>query len=327
MRSRHFESNTEEERIEIFQEYFDRDVESFFTSSIACCNKCKGEFDTLWPGSVSRDNEFQYGHTTVEFFLENSRIQDAFYPEEIERLARSLTCPQCDETLDGEFWIYEHPFDVPKDFFKSLSEIADLASRTPFMLLTHPFACKIREVVADLSVSEGAQSIDKTLYRARGAKDLLMPTFFDFGPPPAHLVAEGRYNHAGLPMLYLATREETALAEVASQAVPFHVIGMKLNSPLKVLDLELKDDAADGHESLVQCLSRSALCSAPRSGEGWVKREYVFTRFLADCAIHAGFDAIRYGSTKDPNGANLVLLTPGNDVAAFATQVGMRTHP
>ena len=42
------------------------------------------------------------------------------------------------------------------------------------------------------------------LYRARRAEKLLSPHITDFGPPPAHLVEEGRYNHAGHSMLYLA---------------------------------------------------------------------------------------------------------------------------
>jgi hypothetical protein len=68
------------------------------------------------------------------------------------------------------------------------------------------------------------------------------------------------------------------------------------------------------------------LCAAPRQGEGWNKPEYVFSRFVADCALHAGFHAIRYGSTKDPHGENLVLLQPGAFMS-FATFKGALLVP
>mgnify|MGYP000247562826 CR=1 FL=1 len=61
----------------------------------------------------------------------------------------------------------------------------------------------------------------------------------------------------------------------------------------------------------------SALLIAPRTGEGWVKRQYLFSRFVADCARSAGFDAIRYGSTKDRNGVNYVILSPPEDLATL----------
>lgn len=130
MRSRYYDNNTEEERVLIFQDHFDRDLESFFSSRIACCDECYEEFQMRWPGTVFHDIELQRGYITVDDFLRDSRIQDSFYPEEIERLSKSLTCPNCDMTLDGEFWIYEHPFDMPRDFSNALNEIAGLASHS-----------------------------------------------------------------------------------------------------------------------------------------------------------------------------------------------------
>jgi hypothetical protein len=228
---------------------------------------------------------------------------------------------------DGEFWIYEHPFDVPPAFWADVGEIAALARRSPFLLLTHPFARKVFDTITTLGAAASPQLVDGSYFRARRAEGIPAPRLSDFGPPPARFVEEGRYNHAGHSMLYLAAAEGTALAEVASVGVPHHVAGLALNTQLKVLDLLLKDDVESNAETLIQCLARSALCAAPRVGEGWLKPEYVFSRFLADCARHAGFDAIRYGSTKDPNGSNLVLLVPPDNIATVASLIGVRTVP
>ncbi len=110
--------------------------------SILCCAKCVDDFSKLWPGTAARDVELQHGYTTLDNFLKSGRIRDAFEPEEIERLSKSLTCPNCQAVLEGEFWIYEHPFSVPDEFWRTLDEIAALASRVRFLLLTHPFAEK-----------------------------------------------------------------------------------------------------------------------------------------------------------------------------------------
>lgn len=324
MRSRYFENNTEEERILIFQEYFDRDLESFFSSTIACCDECYDDFDAQWPGTVSHDIELQRGYTTVTEFLQNSRIQDDFYPEEIERFSKSLRCPNCTAVLDREFWIYEHPFN-DREFSAALIEIAALASRAPFLLLTHPFAHEILDVIVELGKVAPPQLVTGSQFRARRNKNLPNPALADFGAPPAYVVSEGRYNHAGHPMIYLAAAEKTAFAEITAPGGSFHVAEMIWNSPLKILDLQLKSHAETRAEELLQCLARSSLCSAPRLDQGWEKREYVFTRFVADCALHAGFDAIRYGSTKDRDGSNLVILAPPADITTVAFLVAIRT--
>jgi hypothetical protein len=48
--------------------------------------------------------------------------------------------------------------------------------------------------------------------------------------------------------------------------------------------------------------------SSPNEGEGWFKPHYIFTRFIADCAINAEFDGIRYPSVRLGERSNLVLL-------------------
>jgi len=52
-----------------------------------------------------------------------------------------------------------------------------------------------------------------------------------------------------------------------------------------------------------------SLMSAKQDSTGWHRPKYVFSRFIADCAKSAGFDAIKYPSTMAGNECfNLVIL-------------------
>jgi len=71
------------------------------------------------------------------------------------------------------------------------------------------------------------------------------------------------------------------------------------------LDLLEFGDDSDG---ILNAAAWSSLMSSPAEGEGWYKPHYVFTRFIADCAISAGFDAIKYPSVRYGQKCNIVLL-------------------
>nr|WP_249811954.1 RES family NAD+ phosphorylase [Bradyrhizobium sp. 2] len=153
------------------------------------------------------------------------------------------------------------------------------------------------------------------------ARDVLSsPTLSDFGPPPAAKVAEGRYNHAGHAMLYLADSLKTVQGEMRVSE-PIAVATIELDFPCKVLDLMISDDVGGDDDEVIQCLARSTLCAAPRKSDGWDRPEYVFTRFVADCARHTGFGAIRYGSVQHSEGANVVILDPPLEFGSIARLV------
>lgn len=246
---------------------------------------------------------------------------------EIEHYRTFLRCPSCDQPLNNEIWIFEHSFDVPDNFFTALREIEVLAAATPFLLLNHPFAKGVFDTVVGLGATAFAQPVLRPVFRSRKAEDVKDASLDDFGSPPSDKVQEGRYNHASHSMLYVAYEQQTAFSEVAVGDVPYCVAELQLSKPLKILDLQIKQDVETDDEMLLQSLARSALCSAPRTGEGWQKREYVFSRFVADCAHHAGFDAILYGSTKIASGSNLVILRPPPEIADIVSLVGTSFLP
>ncbi|WP_375159804.1 RES family NAD+ phosphorylase [Bradyrhizobium sp. RDT46] len=315
MRSKHFSANTLEERQDIFEDYFDRDLEHFFDSRISCCEHCYDDFCLDWPGTAARDQRFLTSSIEIGDFLSQSRLQDAFYPEEIELFAKELKCPNCYAALDAVFYIFEHPFKV-KEF--NLNAIAELARTSPFLLLSNPFAAKVFEVIKRKAALAEALSAKSTWFRGRVARDVpASPTLSDFGPPPRARVTEGRYNHAGHSMLYLADSAQTVQGEMRASD-PIIIAEIELDLPCKVLDLMISDDLHDDDDEVIQCLARSALCAAPRKSDGWDRPEYVFTRFIADCARHAGFGAIKYGSVQHSEGVNMVALDPPGDFASVA---------
>lgn len=95
-----------------------------------------------------------------------------------------------------------------------------------------------------------------------------------------------------------------AHAEIGKPSEGSLVARIKINTNLKILDLESNQLPSD----ILQAVTVSALLSAPTQSEGWEKPEYTFSRFVADCAINAGFNALRYPSIASPLNFNLVVF-------------------
>lgn len=121
---------------------------------------------------------------------------------------------------------------------------------------------------------------------------------------------EGRYNHAGNPVIYLADSQLTSFYEMRKPTQWIVLAEVNITSPLKVLDLiELEDE----WNSVLNIISWSSLLSSRKEGEGWYKPQYTFTRFIADCAKQLGFDAIKYPSIRHGKHHNIVILNGMNN--------------
>lgn len=292
------------------------------------CDECVDEFIAEWPLAYSANEaEFQRAGIDLNSFYSGSRLCQIFTKEDYDRLIVELSCPNCDSPLRGNFWPYHLPFDAPPTFVSDVQEIAQLAKRAPFLLLSHSLSGKVFELVKRISVDAPTQVVKDRLFRARKANITVSEDLSCFDFPPPDVVSEGRYNHAGRPVLYLASSIETCVAELRnSEAL---VASFSFTKALKIFDL-LDIDSFDGEDhALVSALSFSALISAPENGKGWSRPAYVFTRFLADCAVFSGFDAIKYPSTRlsEQDGSyNLVLLKDDVCLQAAATDVAYHVH-
>jgi len=215
-------------------------------------------------------------------------------------------------------WPYNFPFNVDPRFEQNIVELAALAERTPFLILTHPFAKTTLSTLQGLASSLSPVPILGNLYRGRLATQAISGLLGEFDVPLPHMVEEGRYNHAGNPVLYLCSDAETCFEEMRRNSCV--VAELDFDSRLKVLDLLKPEDSHPEFADALSALTYSALVSAPQPSSGWHKPKYVFSRFIADCARFSGIQAIRYPSTRiTKENFNLVIIDPAFTLASAAT--------
>ena len=305
-----------EEHGVMFEDNFISDLDSWFSADLACCNGCYDGFVTFWP--LANDVEFERSLIGIQSFYDGSkRCKKIYTNEEFDILISSVECPHCDESLSSSstIWLYELPFkyDVNvTDFESHIYDLVRISETTPFLLLTNQFASNICEILKKLSLKTLAEKIEHPLYRARVATQIDQLSFDQFTLPPNRFIQEGRYNHAGQQALYLASDQQTCFQEVGS--VLCYVAECEINDKIKILDLCNPNDSHPDFAIELWALAYSALMSRVLDTEGYHKPCYVFSRFITDCARLAGFDAIKYPSTKvTDNNFNLVILN--NEIA------------
>lgn len=294
-----------DERFEEMSMLFDNELESWFNSNTFYCEDCIEEFIKTWPGLYNRDLDFQRSTIMLESFYEGSLLRDAFTKEEFLYLVKQMQCPHCREPISWIFCPYELKFEVPSRFEIDAEEIAALANRTPFLLLSHPFAKSVYNEIHRISKNVPLSVLPSPMFRSRKAKSTHVFTNSDFMAPNPNVIPEGRYNHAGQQVYYLGEDPLTCFYEARMPEEGIMLGRIDVHEPLKILDLMDEDLEENG---IIQSIQWSSLLSSPAEGEGWHKPHYVFTRFVADVARSAGFDAIRYPSVRFNEGYNYVLL-------------------
>lgn len=307
--------------IEQFNDMLADEIDSAHSSSIRCCGRCVDDFSARWPGTTFRNMDFQRGAIPVDLAVNQSRLPAFYTPIEICTFLHFVKCPRCGEFVQDWIWIHEHSAADRLD--QEIERVRNVVQRTPFLVLEDPFAQRVLAEIKRLGAKVAGEPLRGPLYRARDKAQIgpgpanLVP-IREFGVPPAEKVTEGRFNHAWLPMLYLADSVATSIAEIGMQGREFYVATLDIIGDYKILDL-IVEDPDDPEQELLGVIAASALVAMPRAGTGWIKKEYIFTRFVADCAIAAGFDVIRYGSTKHNIGCNYVLLTPPKEISTIST--------
>jgi hypothetical protein len=300
--------------IDSFNDAFSDEIDSDFASSICCCDACFEDFRDHWPDVPFRRMEFQSQSMSVFYAVDNTRLPGTWSPAEISTLRHFIRCERCSEFVAGNIWIYEHTFSNVAAIESQIDRLLTIGDETPFLLLEQEFARRVLAHIRSAVESAGTLAAGTRLFRARTAASITSSgqdagDLQAYAPPPTRLVGEGRFNHAGTPMLYLASSPEAAGAEIGAPGEPCLIAELVTSRPLVLLDLVDIDEDAPGYEVMAP-LASSALLAAPRSGEGWLKKQYVFSRFVADCARAAGYEAIRYASIKNIDGTNIVIPVP-----------------
>lgn len=307
---------------------FYRHLDAGWNADEFYCDHCYDEFIAEWPLAFSaRDAEFQRAGIDLESFYSGSKLRVDFSLDDFWRLISRLRCRNCGSPLEGNIWPYHLPFNIPKGFISDVEAIGRLAATTPFLLLQHPLCIRVFNLIQHVSATTSKKQITERLYRARRVGHGVEESISSFDFAPARYVAEGRYNHAGRSVFYLASARTTCVAEI--RGGDCLIMDFHLAPPIKTLDLIDIEFDDDEEQELLSALCFSALASAPENGEGWDKPTYVFTRFLADCATYAGFDAIKYPSTRlsEQDGRfNLVILNRALSLAVHALNPNYARH-
>lgn len=300
-----------------FQSLFEEELDSAFTADLACCESCLSEYTKRWPG-LRRALESEA--FPLRLFYTGGGF-DAFYTlDEFLEMCRQMGCPQCGAPLEGYLYPYNHRFDVPKAMEGEIDELEALATRTPFLVLRHALAQRVFDEIEKIKVT--AVPLVDAVFRARPIT--VARTADQFLAPPAPLCGEGRYNHAGRPVLYVASSPRVAFAEIGSPPEGCLVAKLNLRHPQRILDLGSDDLPSD----ILQAVTASSLLSAPAAGKGWEKPEYSFSRFVADCAVDADFTSLRYPSVAYGGGFNLVVFEPpGGWADAMEIEELIEFHP
>jgi RES domain-containing protein len=280
------------------------DLDSCDLPTIACCDACFDKFTSTWPLARLGASGLEEQSMGFDMFYQwAGRVQGVVSKAEFDRLMQYVACPYCSRSIGPNIYAFELPFDGAKELETTISRLGALATRTPFLLFSDPFAVQVRKEIEKRSASLSPCAVECNWYRGR-SKAIEESSGVDFGPPPKALTREGRYNHAGRPVVYLADAPATCWEECRRPPCAFSIARFSFVQPLRIVDLS---DPGELDEVLAAMLF-SSLMSAPSNNEGWDRPEYTITRFVADCARFASVDAIQYPSTRFRDGRNLVIL-------------------
>lgn len=161
-------------------------------------------------------------------------------------------------------------------------------------------------------------------YRGRIAEDENGFKTSEIGIPPAKITKSGRANSEGIPRLYLASDDETAIHEIRASMYDYVTLGIfKAIRDVKVINLQninklspFSDYDADialfaVNKQILHDINNE-MAKPVRNNSNSV--EYVPTQFIADYVDSLGeYDGIEYMSTMNANGYNLAIF----DATAF----------
>ncbi|MDB6065395.1 MAG: hypothetical protein JWR26_1603 [Pedosphaera sp.] len=283
---------------------------------------------------VSCPNE-QSRHDGDSFWISGSctDLQDLLsnheVPEELEeKVVARLRCPSCGTSFEIHSEVgTKYDFEVEHENIvdqamrkhgKQLFDFYGFLHKKPLLGAQHPFGKKI---LREIKKAPRVASHKTGWFRARVNKE------HGFGPAPAELVADQRYNSSGQSRWYFADNAETSVAETAKLGTAW-VQKFDVGQLERLLDLRswrADDDRAidaEGeyhppHDLLVVSLVFGDLLTQrhyldeitgqPESEARQWKPEYLVSRFVAEATNAAGFEGILCGSVRYP-GENLVVF-------------------
>lgn len=171
-------------------------------------------------------------------------------------------------------------------------------------------------------------SVGRTLYRVRANKIGLREAIplSEMGAPPPHLARPGRMNPLGIPYLYVALEQTTAISEARPWVgALLSVASLLPQRTLRVVNLNYRDvkppemqvQKGEEKEYLAFLLFISQSLARPQNQND--ELSYIPTQYLAEKFKRQGLDGIIYLSVLREPGNNLVLFDVDSAVVKDVT--------
>ena len=169
-------------------------------------------------------------------------------------------------------------------------------------------------------------NLSYTWYRARIQRDEHIIDINEMGAPPNNIASHGRANPAGIPYLYLASDEKTAVSEVRPHTGEFiSIADFEVCTEMKVVDLRNPRTTISpfllGDENDIAMLRGDIEFLVHLANEltrpvlpGSASIEYIPSQYLCELIKKQGYHGVIYNSSVC-SGINLALFDPVNAIA------------
>ncbi len=284
-------------------EYIDQ-VSYEITHCLNCQPRDSGEW--IWVLGI---------RTYLQDLLNDLDIPEPYH----EAVTKGLTCPHCGTNIELESDVgiktdYESYIDFKwKEWYQKyqdkFEEFFYFIKKYPYLGLQHKLGKQIFEKVPELPKI----IIEKeTWFRARkvnGSKLLRTEDLYPADPEKVE-IGEGRYNHFGQNVFYLAKDDYGAAVELLDESGLVWLQKFNLIKSDKIIDLshEISEEPNAELDLLSFGLRYSKVLERRvKRSAGW-KPEYFIPRFIADCAKLYGYSGVKFNSSRSCS-LNLVLFS------------------
>jgi hypothetical protein len=197
-----------------------------------------------------------------------------------------------------------------RKYGERLNKFQEYLEKYPSLALNVSLGRKLfKEITAETA---SHCTISGDWFRGRVVNESRVYNNGDMLAPPPGTVGDGRYHHAGQSVLYLSEKKDIAVGETIENLEDSVLVWLQeytITEIPKILDLtndwskiELIESAA-----MIAVLSSRVLNQTVEDRDKKGKPQYSITCFVSDCARSAGFNGIRYTSSRG-YGDNVVIF-------------------
>lgn len=244
-------------------------------------------------------------HAALDDLMEMVGVPEAYWKE----VARSLDCPCCHRSHglceevgykgDVEVLYCELADAWCREYKAQFDEFHKYLEDFPQSGLNHEFGRRIYKQSSGFPTTGISQDI---WYGARRIVDGREPTPLDFYPPD-HLrcvIREGRFDHPGRSVFYLAGNKYGAVTEIMREdETRAWVQKFRIQGIVRILDLTHEEGWAEQDVALIAAgLMYVGAATPPVKQENGCKPEYLVPQFVADCVRAHGFEGISFKSAR-----------------------------